>query len=150
MARLTRADFFRKDPNKKFEFYSDFTNNFKTLPGGKHLARALDERSIQQSLKNIILTGIGERPFQPLVGCQIAKMLFDPNNQGEKSSLEFFIQSAIELNEPRVILVDIIVDNGETINRYHRDSNEVVITIKYKTINDSTTKSFTQILKRVR
>jgi hypothetical protein len=64
MSRLTRAQTLT-GAGKKEEYYSDFLNSFAKTPVGEQLARVLNERSINQALKNIILTNRGERLFQP-------------------------------------------------------------------------------------
>lgn len=165
MARLSRADFFLKNNKKKlFEYYSDFTTNFLVSPVGGELARVTEEKSIKQSLKNIILTGPGERPFQPAFGSKLANLLFELNSEPDLSAAEFFIQSAIELNEPRVVLEDIKVEmlpvssyvglysptssdgySGNTVS-----DNEAKVTITFTTVNSPELLTFTYILKRVR
>lgn len=165
MARLSRADFFLKSNKKKlFEYYSDFTTNFLVSPIGGELARVTEEKSIKQSLKNIILTGPGERPFQPAFGSKLANLLFELNSEPDLSAAEFFIQSAIELNEPRVVLEDIKVEmlpassyvglysptssdgySGNTVS-----DNEAKVTITFTTVNNPELLTFTYILKRVR
>ena len=165
MARLSRADFFLKANKKKlFEYYSDFTTNFLVSPIGGELARVTEEKSIKQSLKNIILTGPGERPFQPAFGSKLANLLFELNSEPDLSAAEFFIQYAIELNEPRVVLEDIKVEmlpassyvglysptssdgySGNTVS-----DNEAKVTITFTTVNNPELLTFTYILKRVR
>lgn len=140
--RLTRAQNLISG-NKKSEFYSDFLTSFAKSPAGNQLARVVNERSINQSLKNIILTDIGERLFQPNIGSNIRAMLFENSIESNLSTLEFYISNSVAQNEPRVNLIEVNLDTGE-------NENELIINIVYNTINNPEPVVFTYIYRRVR
>ena len=142
MARATRAESLTS-ASRKTEFYSDFLTSFAKSPVGNQLARVVNEKSINQSLKNLIMTNLGERPFQPYIGSNIYKSLFENNTDETLHDLEFYIDNTIKNNEPRVNLLGVDVNTGLT-------ENELVITIVYNTINNSEPITFEYILKRVR
>lgn len=142
MARATRAESLTS-ASRKTEFYSDFLTSFAKSPVGNQLARVVNEKSINQSLKNLIMTNLGERPFQPYIGSNIYKSLFENNTDETLHDLEFYIDNTIKNNEPRVNLLGVDVNTGFT-------ENELVITIVYNTINNSEPITFEYILKRVR
>ena len=56
--------------------FSDFNNSMATKGDGD-LAKTVDEFAVAQSIKNLILTDKMERPFQPTLGCDIRKVLFE-------------------------------------------------------------------------
>jgi phage baseplate assembly protein W len=141
MSRVTRAQ--SLTPSKTNEYFSDFLNSFAKTPVGNQLAKVSNERSINQALKNIILTNLGERPFQPGIGSNINAMLFENNIESSLTTLEFYIRNAIEINEPRVNLLQILLEAGQ-------NDHELVINIIYNTINNPTPTLFNYILKRVR
>jgi len=143
MARPTRAETLTEN-KKRVEYYSDFTRNFNKTPVGNQLARVTNDSSIQQSLKNLILTNLGERLFQPYIGSNVLATLFENNSIETLSELEFYIQNAIDNSEPRVNLLDINVRNSDV------SEQEIVIDIVYNTINNPEPTTFTYILKRVR
>ena len=143
MARPTRAETLTEN-KKRIEYYSDFTRNFNKTPVGNQLARVTNDASIQQSLKNIILTNFGERLFQPYIGSNVIATLFENKVSETFSELEFYIQTAVENSEPRVNLLDINVKNSDVTEQ------EIIITIVYNTINSFEPVTFTYILKRVR
>lgn len=143
MARPTRAETLT-DNQRRVEYYSDFTRNFNKTPVGDQLARVTNDASIQQALKNIILTNLGERLFQPYIGSNVTATLFENNAIETLSELEFYIQNAIDNSEPRVNLLDISVKNSDV------SEQEIVVTIVYNTINNPEPTTFTYILKRVR
>lgn len=140
-SRLTRAQ--TLTDNKKPELYSDFLTSFAKTPVGNQLAKVVNERSINQSLKNIILTDFGERLFQPGIGSNIRAMLFENNIASNLSTLEFYISQSISINEPRVNLLEINLSAGTS-------EHELVINIIYTTINSPEPITFNYIFRRVR
>ena len=136
--RLSRAD--SSINNSKS---SDFLNSFAVSPVGNQLGRVVNERAIVQSLKNIISTDLGERLFQPNIGSDIRRMLFENIAQENLTAVSSYIQTAILRNEPRVSLLNIDVTS-------YPEENGLSITIYYNIINNPETLSFTFILKRVR
>jgi phage baseplate assembly protein W len=139
---ITRADTFTES-KKKIEFFSDFTNSFAKTPFGDQLGKLTNERSVSQSLKNLILTNLGERLFQPFVGSNVNSILFENNTEDTLNNLEFYIQNTIENNEPRVNLIQVLVNSGY-------GENSISITIVYNLINNPEPVSFSFLLKRVR
>jgi phage baseplate assembly protein W len=141
-SRPTRADTLI-GTNKKFEFFSDFLTSFDKTPVGNQLARVINEKSVNQSLKNIILTNTGERFFNPFLGSNITASIFENIAYENLSTLEFYIQNAIENNEPRVNLLGVqLVPISE--------ENSLEITLVYNLINNPEPITFTFLLKRIR
>lgn len=141
-SRLSRAQTLISG-NKVTELYSDFLTSFAKTPVGDQLAKITNERSINQSLKNIILTDIGERLFQPSFGSNVRAMLFENSIEENLSTLKDYIASSINFNEPRVNIIEIELQPSET-------DNELAINILYNTINNPEPIIFTYIFKRVR
>lgn len=140
----TRADTLTGS-KKQTDFFSDFTNNFNKTPYGNQLARVINVDSINQSLRNLIKTNLGERLFQPFIGSDIYASLFENNTSDYMDLIEMFITNTINNNEPRVKLIS--VDVGQT-NGFNE--NEVEINIQYYIINNPDPVTLTVILKRVR
>lgn len=128
---------------KKTEFFSDFMTSFAKTPVGDQLAKVTNERSINQSLKNIILTDVGERLFQPNFGSNIRALLFESSVESNLSTIEFYIRTSIENNEKRINLIGVSVEPSE-------NESEIAINVVYNTINNPEPILFTYILKRVR
>lgn len=142
MSRLTRSETLTGS-NKKTEYYSDFLNSFAKTPAGNQLARVTNERSINQSLKNLILTNLGERLFQPYIGSNVTASLFENNYEEDLNDIEFYIENTIKNNEKRVNLIGVDVSNGNS-------EHELIVSIVYNTINNPEPVTFDYILKRVR
>lgn len=148
MTTLTRAEVLT-GTTKKTEFFSDFLNSFAKSPVGNQLARVTNEKSVNQSLKNLILTNLGERFFQPNIGSNVYNTLFEPNFQESMGTLELYIQNTIKNNEPRVNLINVRVTNIFNVNSVSKE-NELEITIFYNLINNPEPINLSFILKRVR
>lgn len=140
---LTRADTFTGS-KKQIEYFSDFMTSFAKTPVGNQLARVTNEQAVMQSLKNLIRTNLGERLFQPTVGSDVMATLFELNTDDARDSLELFISNTVENNEPRVNLIQTIV-NTDGINE-----NQIEISLIYNLINNPEEQTLTLILKRVR
>jgi phage baseplate assembly protein W len=110
------------------EKFSDFVSPFDLNPNTGDLYRNINDFAIRESLKNIMLTDLGERPFQPTLGGDIRRLLFENFDEKTVLLLKKNIEIAIHNHEPRVVLKDLSV-----IPDY--DNNQVTITIFYTTIN---------------
>lgn len=137
----TRADDLIKKPSG--DIFSDFLDSFAKTPVGNQLARVTGPRSVNQALKNLIMTNLGERPFQPDIGSNILASLFENNVPEVLSTLEFYVQNAINNHEPRVNLIDV---KASTTDNEHG----ITITIIYSLINNADPISFSFLLRRVR
>lgn len=138
----TRADY-NTSTLKKEEYFSDFFNSFDTHPISHSLIKTTNENSVRQSVKNLILTNLGERLFQPYIGSDIYKTLFEPNDVITAQNISFFVKRTLSYNEPRinVIQVDVIP---------RPDSYSFNVNIIFSIINNPTQQSVNIILKRVR
>jgi phage baseplate assembly protein W len=141
---------------KQLEYYSDFLDSFAKTPIGDQLGRIVNEKSVSQALKNLIYTNLGERLFQPNVGSNVNKLLFDPNDETSLTNLQLYIETTIKNNEPRVNLLGIdirsIIKPAEPLNKgsYIDNENYVEVTIVYNVINNPAPVNLSLILKRVR
>lgn len=123
--------------------HSDFTNNLTPHPARKDLVAVSNERAVTNSIKNLILTNRGERLYQPDIGSDIIKLLFEPMSDAVVSSLKSFIFDTIDAYEPRAKVIDITADPDF-------DNNGYDITIRYVLINSSTPAAVNIKLNRVR
>ena len=139
---VTRADFLTGS-NKKTEYYSDFATSFAKTPFGDQLSKVSNEKSINQSIKNLILTNQGERLFQPNIGSDIMTMLFEPNYRDYFDQIIMLVKNTIDVNEPRANLLDVQINSPV-------DEHTVEITLIYQVINKPDEISLTLVFKRVR
>ena len=139
---ITRADTLTIS-KKQREYFSDFLNSFAYSPVNNNLAKITNDQSVKQSMKNLIFTVLGERLFQPNVGSNLNKLLFENITKAILNSIEFNIKNTIKYNEPRVEIIEVTAK--ETIN-----PNEVQVDIVFSMINNPEPISINFILKRVR
>ena len=109
---------------KKIEYYSDFLNDFDKNPVTGFLARVTNEESVKQSIKNIILTGRGERFYNPYFGSTVRSSLFDPMIDTTFIAIKESIIESINNFEPRADLKAVIVTP-------YKDTNDVFVKIVF-------------------
>jgi phage baseplate assembly protein W len=154
VTRPTRAESI-SPKEKQGEFFSDFLNSFAKTPIGEQLGRVTNEKAVNQSLRNLIKTNVGERLYQPFIGSNVNASLFDNNTEYQINSLQFFIETTIRNNEPRVNLVNVLIESSLDFNTSETNvpinENEIIITIVYTLINSNQEITLTiPLLKRVR
>ena len=110
----TRADNFTQTKRIP-DLFSDLMNDLTPHPVTKDLVRLRNESSIKQSVKNIILTSLGERLYQPTIGSEIANALFEPNDIIMEENLKFTVQNAIRFHEPRVSVLKVEVSEEDRV-----------------------------------
>jgi phage baseplate assembly protein W len=153
MSTVTRADTFTSQ-KKKFQYFSDFLDNFDQCPLGPELAVVTNEKAVTQSIKNLIYTNFGERVFQPNVGCNITASLFELAGVPLQNLLIQSITATIQTWEPRAILEAVTVqDLGNPIfygQPANVDKNAIEVTIIYYLINNPKPITITVMLRRLR
>ena len=114
---ITRAD--RITPTDvKTQIYSDFLADLVPHPVSKDVLRFVNEHAVIRSVKNIVLTDKGERLYQPSIGSDIKKMLFEPMLPATAELISQYIQDAIQQHEPRAKVLDIGVEPDYNNNLY--------------------------------
>ena len=83
-----------------------------------------DEDAIKRSVKNIIFTILGEKPFEPNFGSVINESLFELSTGLNEMRISDEIKSSLLTYEPRIdnIIVNVSV---------YPDSNELNCTVQY-------------------
>jgi len=138
---VTRADTLTSTI-KKQEYFSDFLDSFAVSPVGGELGKVVNERSVSQSIKNLIMTSLGERLFQPTVGSNIYNSVFEFNDNLTNASIEFNIANTLKYNEPRCNLISVNVSST--------DDYSLQVTITYALINNPEPITINFMLQRVR
>jgi phage baseplate assembly protein W len=128
---------------KKLTVYSDFRKDLLMNPVTSDLALRLNEESVKEALKNLILTDKGERLFQPTLGSDVRKSLFDNMTPATIKMLEQNVKSTINNFEPRVTII-----NVEVLPDY--DNYKVQINITFYVRNVQTPVTVSVFLERTR
>jgi phage baseplate assembly protein W len=90
--------------------FKDISISLKYNPLTRDLIAIKNETAISRSLQNLVLTISGERFFQPYVGSKVTALLFENVNDNTASSIKSEIELTIKNNEPRVELIEVVVD----------------------------------------
>ena len=99
--------------------FKDVSLSFKVHPITYDVLPLNNESAINRSLRNLILTISGERPFNSLLGTTINRSLFEILDARLTSNIESEIRSVITNFEPRVKLRTINVTPDFVQNGYH-------------------------------
>ncbi len=128
--------------NKPLRHFVDLSLSFSPHPLTGDLPVLRDTRAINASLKNCIMIGLSEKPFNMEFGSQVLSMLFEMMDSSTMSILDELIRNAV-YQEPRVELKNLFLDpNPET--------NEVKIEIEYMIVGYEETYIFTHLLTPTR
>ena len=84
---------------------SDFHKDLSLVPGKGDIARKSNEEAVKESIKNLVLTGRGERPFQPDLGCDVRELLFENATPQTLELMKTTIENVIKTYEPRCNLI---------------------------------------------
>ena len=98
--------------------YSDISLSMKRNPVTKDLDEITNEQAVQASILNILATGPYERLFRPDLGAGLKEVLFEPMTELTTARMINKIRSAIETQEPRVLIEDIRVTMNEEKQLY--------------------------------
>ena len=90
--------------------FKDLSASFQTNPLRNDLIALKNESAIARSVRNLVLTGRGERPFQPILGTGVSRLLFENMDKLTASAIRSELRTTIENYEPRVEINEIIVE----------------------------------------
>lgn len=106
--------------------YKDISLSMDINPMTQDIVALFNRSAISQSIKNIVLTDLGERPFQPDLGSEIGNSLFELSTTVPTDYIITRVKNSIILNEPRVEVKDVEVDFQPDENSYNIDISYVV------------------------
>lgn len=123
--------------------YSDFDLSFTPHPMTGDLIIRKDAKAVIQSIRNILMTRIGELGFEENFGSNMPTVLFDLIDPNLQYTLEDRIKWAINTYEPRadIDFVEVVVD---------RENNTISANIQFYILNQEQPVEVTLSLGRVR
>ena len=104
--------------------FKDINLSFKRHPVTNDVVTIRDEDAIKRSVKNIIFTILGEKPFEPDFGSVMNQALFDLNTNLSEVRISDEIKASLDNYEPRI-------DNVNVSVSILADSNEMNCTVQY-------------------
>jgi hypothetical protein len=123
--------------------FSDLDLNFTKHPVTKDVSKKVNENAIATSIRNLLLTNFYERPFNPELGSNLRKFLFEPIDNVTTSLIQDSIFETIKNFEPRVIISEVVAAPNFDEQRY-----DVYVTFFVKNTVEPITISF--FLERIR
>ena len=102
--------------------FKDINLSFKRHPVTNDVVTIRDEDAIKRSVRNIIFTILGEKPFEPDFGSVMNESLFDLSTSLSEIRISDEITSSLNNYEPRI-------DNIEVLVQLLPDTNEMNATV---------------------
>jgi len=102
-----------------------------------------NERAINNSLRNLIMIAPKEVPFRHDIGSTVSNYLFELIDEGTAGLIYLEIERTIKYNEPRVELLDLIVEP-------RLEENGFMVTITYKIVGYENVFKYDQLLTPTR
>jgi len=107
--------------------FKDINLSFKRHPVTNDVVTIRDEDAIKRSVRNIIFTILGEKPFEPNFGSIINNALFELDTTLNQIRISDEIKNSLENYEPRIAGISVSVS-------IYPDSNELNCTVQYDII----------------
>jgi len=123
--------------------YTDIDLTFNRLPVTNDIALSYDEQSVIRAVRNLLLTNFYDRPFQPTLGSNIDKLLFEPASGVTASAIKDEIINVINNYEPRASVNSVVVNPSP-------DTNSFNVTLQLFIGNNTLPTTFNLILQRSR
>ncbi|UNH61327.1 baseplate wedge subunit [Synechococcus phage S-SZBM1] len=121
--------------------FKDLAMSFTKNPNTNDFGTVTNENAIKQSVRNLVLTSFGERPFQYEIGSRVPGMLFEPFDVFFAEDMKDEIVNTISRLEPRVQLQSVRVAQGF-------GEHEINVSIEYTIVGQSTTQTIDFLLER--
>lgn len=90
------------------------------------IALATGERDIEQAIRIVLGTMIGERVMRPEFGCRIHELVFAPHNAATEGLAVLYVKQALNRWEPRIDVVAVEVES-DAVNE-----GALLLQIKYR------------------
>lgn len=123
--------------------FKDLDLNFNIHPVKKDINTHNNEYAVINSVKNLVLTNHYERPFQPEIGSNIRKLLFENVDSITAARIEREIEETIENFEPRARISKITVLASP-------DENGFKVEMEFFIINNADPITINFFLQRIR
>ena len=107
--------------------FKDISMSFETNPLNDDLIALKNSSAIARSIRNIVFTQPGEKFFNPEFGSRVSESLFEIVDEVSTIAIRDEIRSSIINYEPRVNLLDVLVNPNP-------DENEMDVSITYEIV----------------
>jgi phage baseplate assembly protein W len=123
--------------------FVDISLSFDSNPTTGDLVTISNERSINNSIKNLINILPSEVPFRQDIGSDVTNYLFDLMDEGTAGMITLEVERTLAYNEPRIRVIEVFTEAQP-------DQNQFQCTIKYQIIGYDQVFTVNQILTPTR
>ena len=110
-------------------------------PFTKDASTVKNDNSIKQAIKNLTLTQMGEKLFQPEIGCNVFQLLFEPLDGFTADSIRDEIINTLGQYETRITINTVAVVPND-------DQNTFDVTVEYRIVGQPIVESVSFVLQR--
>lgn len=121
---------------------SDLDLSFSVTPKG-NLYKKTSVASVKQSIRKLLLTNRGDIPFQPLLGADLNRLLFELSTDLDEDDIETIVTETIRRYEPRVGKLEVRADMRE-------DQNALTLYIVFQIVENLRTETMEVSISRIR
>tara|TARA_Y100000004_G_C8806374_1_gene365690 strand:- start:80 stop:493 length:414 start_codon:yes stop_codon:yes gene_type:complete len=121
--------------------FKDLAISFAANPSTDDFGAVKNENAIKQSVRNLLLTMFGERPFQEQIGSRVRALLFEPFDPFSVDEMKTEIRNTLRRLEPRIEVTNVSI-------RDDSDNNAVLIALDYNIVGETLTKTIDFLLER--
>lgn len=123
--------------------FKDLDLNFNIHPIRKDISKSIGPMAVVNSIKNLILTNHYERPFQPDIGSNVRRLLFENLDNITATTIKDEIERTIVNYEPRATV--------KTINvTADYDNNGFKVYLEFFIVNQTAPIIINFLLERIR
>ena len=121
--------------------FKDLAVSFNANPSTGDFGVVKNENAIKQSVRNLILTMFGERPFQRDIGSRVKALMFEPWDPFSVDAIKSEIFNCLSRLEPRIQLTAVGLRDDSDINSVH-------VSIDYKIVGEPVSQNVDFLLEK--
>jgi len=121
--------------------FKDLAVSFNANPSTGDFGVVKNENAIKQSVRNLILTMFGERPFQKDIGSRVKALLFEPWDPFSVDAIKSEIFNCLSRLEPRIQVTGVGLRDDSEINSVH-------VSIDYKIVGEPVSQNVDFLLEK--
>lgn len=126
---------------KRSRSFTDLLISMSKNPFTDDVSVVKNDNCIKQSIRNLVLTTPGEKPFQPDIGSRVNDLLFEPLDAFTADTIKDEIINTINRYEPRVQLTTVKVTPIF-------EGNKLNITVEYRIVGLPIIETISFVLQR--
>ena len=107
--------------------FKDISASFQINPLNNDLIAVTNTNAIARSVRNLILTKKGEKPFEPNLGSGVYDLLFENMDKQTATVIRDEIMLVLENYEPRIEIIEVLV-------KPNYDEGAMDVTLQYEVV----------------